>query len=95
MTISPISLVSMAPITSPNGPSAGSSFENVLGQAIQGLTSTQNKADVQAKDLAAGKNVSLVDTMLTAQQSSLDFQLAMQVRDKVLEAYQEVMRTQV
>ncbi len=72
-----------------------SSFESVLGQAVQGLASVQAQADQQATALATGQNVSLVDTMLSMEQTSLDFRLALATRDKVVEAYQEVMRTQM
>lgn len=99
MAISPISLVGISAIaptpTRAASASGSTSFEGILGQAIQGLGATQATADAQATNLASGKNVNLVDTMLTMQQTSLDFQLAMQVRDKALEAYQSIMQTQV
>ena len=62
---------------------------------MQTLSSTQKTADQNAIGLATGKNVNLVDSVLSMQQTSLDFKMAMQVRDKVLEAYQDVMRTQI
>jgi flagellar hook-basal body complex protein FliE len=97
MSITPISLVGIGAITPARAVSApvSTSFENILGQAIQSLGTSQAAADAQAKDLASGKNVNLVDAMVTMQQTSLDFQLAMQTRDKVLEAYQSIMQTQV
>lgn len=90
--MSPISTVGTRAIRSadPTG-----SFEQTLGKAIQGLSDVQTKSDTLAANLATGKNVSLVDTVLSMQQTSLQFNLAMQVRDRVIEAYQEVMRTQV
>ena len=44
---------------------------------------------------AAGGAVSLHDTMVQLEQARLSFQLAIQVRARVLEAYQEIMRMQV
>lgn len=96
MSITPISLVSsITSLTPPHAAPAGNSFENVLGQALQGLNSSQNLADQQATNLATGQNVNLVDTVLTMQETSIDFKMAMQVRNKVIDAYQEIMRTQV
>ncbi len=91
-SIAPISI----PSTSLNARAPGaSSFESVLGKAVQGLSDLQKTADAQAIDLATGKNVNLVDSILAMEQTSLSFKLALQVRDKVIEAYQDVMRTQL
>jgi flagellar hook-basal body complex protein FliE len=76
-------------------PSQATSFEGVLGQALQSLSSAQHATDQSAIGLATGKNVNLVDSMLSIQQTSLDFKLAMQVRDQVISAYQNIMQTQV
>jgi len=93
LEIQAISPIRIPPIT-PTSTAAPASFEGILGQALQGLAATQARADSQAADLAAGKDVSLVDTVLAMEQSSLSFNLAMQVRDKVIGAYQDVMRMQ-
>ncbi|HUX86297.1 MAG TPA: flagellar hook-basal body complex protein FliE, partial [Chloroflexota bacterium] len=66
-----------------------------LGKAVQGLSSTESQANSQAVNLATGQNGSLVDSMISMEQMSLNFKMAMQVRDKVIEAYQTVMQTQM
>lgn len=93
MEIRAIAPVGIPGLTPPTRVSQ-SSFENVLGQALQSLATGQARADSQIADLAAGRDVSLVDTVLAMEQSSLGFSLAMQVRNKVVEAYQDVMRMQ-
>ncbi len=99
MQIQPLALSTIfAPTAGPAtaaGASGSSSFEGVLGQTLQGLSNVQGTADKQAIGLATGKDVSLVDTVMSMEQTSLNFKMVMQVRDKVVEAYQEVMRTQV
>ena|SRR5258708_7804063 len=100
MPIQPISLATLLPPSSATSvgttaQSGATSFEGVLGQTLQTLSSTQKTSDQNAIGLATGKNVNLVDSVLSMQQTSLDFKMAMQVRDKVLEAYQDVMRTQI
>ena len=93
--VSAMSPISIAETRSARSGDSAGSFEQSLGKAIQGLSDVQSKADTMAANLAAGKNVSLVDAVMSMQQTSLQFNLAMQVRDRVIEAYQEVMRTQV
>jgi flagellar hook-basal body complex protein FliE len=75
--------------------SKAGSFEGLLGKAVQNLASLQQGADTRAAQLATGQDVSLVDTVLAMERTSLSFSLAMQVRNKVVEAYQDVMRMQM
>ncbi|HZW33966.1 MAG TPA: flagellar hook-basal body complex protein FliE, partial [Isosphaeraceae bacterium] len=63
LEIQAISPIRIPPIT-PTGTATPASFEGILGRALQGLSATQARADSQAADLAAGKDVSLVDTVL-------------------------------
>ena len=100
MPIQPISLATLLPPRSATSvgataQSGATSFEGVLGQTLQTLSSTQKSSDQNAIGLATGTNVNLVDSVLSMEQTSLDFKMAMQVRDKVIEAYQDVMRTQI
>ena len=91
--ITPIQTPNLSTTASSTSTSSGASFESALGKAVQGLTSTESQANTQAVNLATGQNGSLVDSMLSMEQMSLNFKMAMQVRDKVLEAYQTVMQT--
>lgn len=52
-------------------------------------------AETGLRDLAAGKTGNIHHVMLTLEDARLSFQLLLQVRNKVLESYQEVMRMQV
>ncbi len=70
-------------------------FGNVLQEAIGKLNDTQNQSDIMTNKLANGENVELHQVMITAQKASVSMQLAMEVRNKVIEAYQEVMRMQM
>jgi flagellar hook-basal body complex protein FliE len=93
--INPILTSNLSTVLASNQPGHAPSFESVLGQAVQGLTNVENQANAQAVNLATGQGANLVDSMLAMEQMSLNFKLAMQVRDKVIEAYQTVMQTQV
>jgi|DewCreStandDraft_2_1066082.scaffolds.fasta_scaffold00026_195 flagellar hook-basal body complex protein FliE len=71
------------------------SFGAALRQAIEQLPKLQQDADAAARELATGGEIELHDAMLALEQASLGFQLALTIRNKVVEAYQEVMRTQM
>ncbi len=71
------------------------SFLEHLKSSIAEVNQQQKTADSMAIDLATGKSQNIHDTMLATTQAELSFNLMVQVRNKVLEAYQEVMRMQI
>lgn len=52
-------------------------------------------ADTQVRRLAIGETQNLHETMIAIEKAKASFELVVQVRNRILEAYQEVMRTQV
>jgi len=74
---------------------SGESFQKLFGDAVETLNRLQSEADSSAARLAAGEPVELHEVLLATEKASLGFQLAVQVRNKIVEAYQEVMRMQV
>lgn len=81
---------------SPSSPSSkeseGPSFMDHLEASIKQVNDTQKLADKKATDLATGKETNIHETMLNASNAELSFNLMVQVRNKALEAYQEIMR---
>lgn len=75
--------------------SGGASFMDHLQNGIKEVDAMQKQSDKMATDLASGKEQNLHETMLAATQAELGFNLMVQVRNRVLEAYQEVMRMPV
>ena len=71
------------------------SFGEVLKDSLKQVNSLQQEADASIQSLATGGEASLHDTMLAIQKAELSFKLMMQVRNKIVEAYQEVLRMQV
>lgn len=71
------------------------SFDNVLGRMVEEVNSKQVEAGKQVQDMLGGGNVSLNQAMITMEEASVSFQLMVEVRNKLLEAYQEIMRMQV
>lgn len=70
-------------------------FENVLGRMVGEVNARQNVASDKVRGLLSGQDVSLHETMISMEEASVSFQLMVEVRNKLLESYQELMRMQV
>lgn len=73
----------------------GPGFGDAVGDALKALETLQRDADAQSAQLAAGESVEIHDVMLAYDRASISMQLAVQVRNKLVEAYQDIMRMQV
>lgn len=70
-------------------------FVEVLKEAIGRVNSSLLQADESARMLATGEITDIHDVMIATEKANLSLQLMVQVRNKVLEAYQEIMRMPV
>lgn len=71
-------------------------FSAVLKQSVDAVNETQKAAGALSKALAQGdSNVSLEQVMIAGQKASISFQAMLQVRNKMVTAYQEIMSMQV
>ena len=70
-------------------------FQSVLEGTIQKLESVNNDAADAVQKFLTGENEELHTTVLAAQRAELAFDLGLQVRNKVVSAYQEIMRMQM
>ena len=73
----------------------GADFGSTLKQAIDGLSSLGAQADASSLKLATGEPVDIHEVMLNMEQASLGFQVALQVRNKLVDAYSEIMRMSI
>lgn len=73
----------------------GGSFQKALSEALQQVNDLRKDADNASAQLASGEPVDLHDVLIANEQASLAFQLTVQVRNKLMDAYQEVMRMPV
>jgi flagellar hook-basal body complex protein FliE len=72
------------------------SFSDALKNSLQQVSSSQKHAEEMGERFAMGDNsVSLSDTMIAMQKSSIAFQATVQVRNKLVSAYHEIMNMQV
>ncbi|WP_342429537.1 flagellar hook-basal body complex protein FliE [Neobacillus sp. FSL H8-0543] len=74
---------------------AGASFGNLLNQYIQDANGAVKEFETKSVALAKGEAINLHDVTIAAQKASIAVQLTTQVRDKAVEAYQEMMRMQI
>ncbi len=73
-------------------PIKSESFASYLTDALNQVNQDQLISEALNKALAAGEVQDLHQVMIASQQSMLSLQLTIQVRNKVVEAYQEIMR---
>jgi len=72
------------------------SFSDALKASLQNVSNSQIQADEMGKKFAAGDDsVSLSDTMIAMQKASINFQATVQVRNKLVSAYHDIMNMQV
>lgn len=75
-------------------PGAPGSFAEVLGQAVAGVDELQGEADRSAQHVALGGG-NLHETALALEKADVAMRVAVKVRNKLVEAYQDVMRMTV
>lgn len=74
---------------------AEKSFEAAIQQALSEANQVHLDADASIRRLASGEEVDLHGTMIAIEKAGIATRLTLQVRNKALEAYQEIMRMQV
>ena len=76
-------------------PETKRSFTDQLAQAIDKVEDLQTRRGEIVDDMVAGRVTEVHDVMIAAKESQLAFELLVEVRNKLLEGYQELMRMQV
>ena len=73
----------------------GTSFKNVLADAVGEVQRLQNDADTAIRKLVSGEVKDITDAMVAIEKADVSFQTMMAVRNKIVAAYEEVIRMQV
>jgi flagellar hook-basal body complex protein FliE len=71
------------------------SFSNLLGNMVEEVNARQVAANDSVTGLLNGQNVNLHQAMIAMEEASVSFQLMVEVRNKLLDSYQELMRMQI
>lgn len=74
---------------------SGAGFADTLKHFAADVNNQLQKADRQMEEFAGGQTSDLQDVVVTSEKADLSFKLLLQVRNKLLDAYQEIMRMQV
>ncbi|WP_449540004.1 flagellar hook-basal body complex protein FliE [Ferdinandcohnia sp. Marseille-Q9671] len=70
-------------------------FSSFLKDALHNVNEAQQTSDKMTEKLVKGENVDLHQVMIASEKASVSLQATLQIRNKVIEAYQEIMRMQV
>ncbi len=84
-----------SPATSTAASERGASFGDLISKNLDDLSSKQANADRLARDAATGKLQNIEDYMLAATDAQISTQLTVAVRNKAVEAFNDIMRMQV
>lgn len=88
--------VPIPPVTPPGASApAATGFSDALGRGLQQVSAAEHRADALMTDVATGGTASVHELMIATTEAGLATDVLVQVRDKALEAYHEVMRLQV
>ena len=91
-TFSEISKKRISPSTDS---SSASSFGDTLNDAITKVNDMQKDADVKMQKIASGESNNISEVMVAAEKADIALKLMMSVRNKMIDAYQEIMKMQV
>jgi len=94
--IAPISGVALGnPIRPAGEPSGGGAFGDVLSSAIQKVEAFGHDASASVERFLSGEGEELHTTVMATERAELAFEMFLQARNKVVNAYQEIMRMQM
>jgi len=90
-----ISAKQMRPAAARPAGTEGKSFQDVLAEAMTEVQQLQTEADTTIKQLVSGEMRDVTEVMVAVEKADIAFQTMMTVRNKVMAAYEEIMRMQI
>lgn len=82
-------------VSQPTTKAPAASFGNVLEAVIDKVELSRSNAQESVQRFVGGEEDELHSTILSVQRAEIEFELALQVKNKVVQAYQEIMRMQI
>lgn len=97
VTINPIQAPFLQPMATakPEPENKVGGFGDILKKSLADVNAAQNHSEKMTSQLVTGEVKDVHEVMIASQKASLSLQMTVQVRNKVVEAYQEVMRMQL
>ena len=90
------------PVSVPSGigtvqsrPAGDSQFSDVISGFLKDVNGQHLQADEALKDLVTGKSDSVHDVVLSVAKADLAFRMVLEIRNRLIDSYQEIMRMQV
>ena len=84
------------PLARTTGAAAGGSFQAAMAQALQSVSAAQHGAEALQREVQLDNpTVSIEQTMVAMQKAQIGFQATLQVRNKMVQAYSDIMSMQV
>ena len=74
---------------------AGPSFADTLKEAVNNVNQMQVDSDHKAQELATGKSDDIAGVMIATEKAEIALRAMVQVRNKIIDAYQDIMKMQV
>ncbi|MGI6122574.1 MAG: flagellar hook-basal body complex protein FliE [Acetivibrionales bacterium] len=84
-----------SPIKSVGNSDEGINFKNLLMDALNNVNTLEQESAKMTEDFIAGRTDDIHSVLIASEKASISLQFIMEVRNKVMEAYQEIMRMQV
>ena len=97
MMISPISPISPGPMSAPAAKvsSASPGFSDAISKGLESVAGLERTADQTVSSFASGGSVQIQDVMTATAKANLGMQVMVELRNKALDAYQQIMNIQV
>jgi flagellar hook-basal body complex protein FliE len=100
MSVTPIQPISIGAIdgareATPLSSLQGNGFMSALGDGLNSINADLSQADTLARQLAAGDKIPVHDVMIAFEQAHLKLQMAVEVRNRVVDAYQNLTNMQL
>lgn len=100
MSVSPVGSPSGLPPVGPVGPAApqpetGRGFGDVVEGLLKDVNQQQTSADTNIQNLMTGDTSNVDDVVMSVVQADLAFRMVLEIRNRLISSYQEVMRMQV
>jgi flagellar hook-basal body complex protein FliE len=88
-------ILQLPPLAQPTAQSGGESFKDCLLNSIHEVNSMQQAADQAVEKLAGGGDIDPAEVLHAVQKANVAFQMMMQMRNKIVQAYQDIQNVRV